>query len=183
MAPVNAPFSWPNNSLSSSDLGQRGAVDGDARLVGAAAVAMNGARHQFLAGAALARDQHRGVPFRHAADELINVAHARAVAHHVVLNIHLGLQAAIFLLEPLHAARIVEREGGDTADGGQQLQVIFVETYLRVAGVQVNNAQDAIENFQRHRQNAADMTHRCALGVRERLRWPADRCTASPRHL
>ncbi len=39
--------------------GQRGAVDGHARLVGAAAVAMDGARHQFLAGSALARRSAR----------------------------------------------------------------------------------------------------------------------------
>ena len=71
--------------------GQGGAVDGDARLVRAAAGAMDGARHQFLAGPAFAEDQHRDVARRHARDELIDVAHARAVAHHVVLHADLVL--------------------------------------------------------------------------------------------
>ena len=72
---------------------------------------------------------------------MINIAHARALTHHVELNIHLGLQAAVFFLQPLHAARIVEREGDKTWPmAGKQLQVVCVETYFRVAGVQVNNA-------------------------------------------
>ena len=45
-------------------VGNGGAVDGHERLVGARAVGMNGPRHQFLAGAALAANQHRAVALR-----------------------------------------------------------------------------------------------------------------------
>jgi hypothetical protein len=59
-APVKAPFSWPKSSLSSSALGQRGAVDLDegASLRGRQEV--HGARDGLLAGAALAAQQHGG---------------------------------------------------------------------------------------------------------------------------
>ena len=69
-APVNEPFSWPNNSLSSKRLGNGGAVDRQKRPAGPAAVLIDGAGHQFLAGAAVALDQHRDVLRRHAADGL-----------------------------------------------------------------------------------------------------------------
>ena len=42
-------------------LGNRAAVDGDERRLGARAGAVDGARQHFLAGAALAADQHAGV--------------------------------------------------------------------------------------------------------------------------
>ena len=126
---------------------------------------MDGARHQFLAGPAFAENQHRDVARSHARDELIDVAHARAVAHHVVLQADFVLQAAIFLLERLHAARVVERGRGDAADRGQQLQMIFIEARLRIAGVQINDAHDAVEDFQRHRQYAADAPVDHAGGV------------------
>ena len=88
-------------------LGQRGAIDRHARLVGACAVAMNGARHQLFARSALAEDQDGNLPRRHARDELVYVAHARAIAHHVVLQADLGLQPSVFLFERLHAAGVV----------------------------------------------------------------------------
>ena len=58
LAPVKAPFSWPNSSLSSSVSGmaaQLTATKGPAR---AARCGVDGAGDQLLAGAALAGDQH-----------------------------------------------------------------------------------------------------------------------------
>ncbi len=60
-APVNAPFSWPNSSVSSSVLRNRRAVDRDKRTVGARAERVQRAGEELLAGAALAFEQHRRV--------------------------------------------------------------------------------------------------------------------------
>ena len=61
LAPVNAPRSWPNSSDSDQLLGNRRAVDRDERLRRARAAPVDGARHQLLADAALALDQHAQV--------------------------------------------------------------------------------------------------------------------------
>ena len=79
-APVKAPFSWPKSSLSTSVGGSAAkftATNG-ARL--ARAVLVDGARHQLLAGAALAGDQHRHRRRGGAADRLPHGEHARARA-------------------------------------------------------------------------------------------------------
>ena len=61
VAPVNAPFSWPKSSVSSSVLGNGRAVDGDERAVPPRAERVQRPREQLLAGAALAFEQHGGV--------------------------------------------------------------------------------------------------------------------------
>ena len=58
---MNAPRTWPNNSLSAKRGAERRDVDRDERAVGARAVAMNCPGGQFLAGAAFAGQQHGGV--------------------------------------------------------------------------------------------------------------------------
>ena len=63
-APVNAPFSCPNSSLSSSSFESVGAVQVHERLVGARSVAVQPAREHALAGAGLALDQAPGFPPR-----------------------------------------------------------------------------------------------------------------------
>ena len=50
-APVNAPCSWPKNSLSSSDSGIAAAVDGDQRPGPGRVVVVDRLGDQFLAGA------------------------------------------------------------------------------------------------------------------------------------
>ena len=85
--------------------------------------------------------------------------------NHVVLQADFILQAAIFLLERFHAARIVERGRGDAADGGQQLQVIFIEACLGIGGIQINHTHDTVEDFERHRQYAADAALDDAVGI------------------
>ena len=60
-APVKAPFSWPNSSDSSRFSGIAAQLTATNGPCGAAAVAVDGARHQLLAGAALAGDQHAGL--------------------------------------------------------------------------------------------------------------------------
>ena len=64
-APVNAPFSCPNSSDSSSDLGQRGAVDRDEWLAPPRREIVNCLGDQLLAGAGLALDQYGARDRRH----------------------------------------------------------------------------------------------------------------------
>jgi hypothetical protein len=60
------------------------------RRLGAGAVLIDGPRDQFLAGAALAVQQHRHVLVRDPADRLVDLAHCRAAAKDGVAAIVLG---------------------------------------------------------------------------------------------
>ena len=76
-APVNAPRSWPNSSLSSSVSRQRRAVE--ARRTARAArgdAAWMRARQHLLADAGLAEDQHADVAGRDALGERVQPPHA-----------------------------------------------------------------------------------------------------------
>ena len=77
MAPVNAPFSCPKISLSSSVSGIAAQLIGDVRHLRARAQLMNRLRHQLLARARLARDQHRRRRRRGLLDDLVDAAASR----------------------------------------------------------------------------------------------------------
>ena len=79
-APVNAPFSWPNSSDSSSCSGSEAQSTGHERLGGARAVGVDGARDQLLAGARLAQDEDVRLRARRLPDQLEDPRHGRARA-------------------------------------------------------------------------------------------------------
>ena len=89
-------------------LGDGGAVDRDKRAVGAWAVAMNSAGHELLAGPAFAGDEHGRVRGRDTRDAAVHLAHRRAFADHVVVQVDLGLQPPVRALERLHLVRVSE---------------------------------------------------------------------------
>ena len=60
-ASVKAPLTWPKISLSKVPSGQRAGIDGDQRPLRARRKRVEGLRHDFLARAVLAGDQHVGV--------------------------------------------------------------------------------------------------------------------------
>ena len=96
MAPVNDPFSWPNSVLSTSSRRDRRQVHGDERRAGIARLAVQQPREQFLAGAALAEDQHRRRQAGHLLHELDDLARGPARADDefpIVLLGHLGVEA------------------------------------------------------------------------------------------
>ena len=99
---VNAPFSWPNSSLSSSVSGsaaQFTATSGPLRLVGRF---VDGAGHLLLAGAGLAFDQHRRRGGADIADQFEHRMHARVLAEHVmkrVIRLQLLPQIGHFVLQ------------------------------------------------------------------------------------
>src|ERR1019366_1406314 len=64
-APVKAPFSLPNNSLSSNPRRNRRAVQFDETIAGAQAQPVDRPRHQFLSCSRFAQQQHGGIADRH----------------------------------------------------------------------------------------------------------------------
>ena len=70
-----------------------GAVEGQERRLGPGAVLVDGAGDQFLAGAALAGDQHRHVLGGDAADGLVDLAHGRAGADDGA--VHVGVRGGL----------------------------------------------------------------------------------------
>ena len=84
------PFDMAEELGFEERFGERAAVDRDKRPRGAVAVLMNRARHQFLAGAALADDQDRRVGCRGVRDLFVDRGHQRAASEqrrrHVVAN-------------------------------------------------------------------------------------------------
>ena len=71
-APVNAPRTWPNSSDSSSVSVSAPQLTGTNGRAARAAVAMDRPRHQLLARAALADDQHRRVRVGRVRDLLVD---------------------------------------------------------------------------------------------------------------
>ena len=79
-APVKAPFSWPNSSLSSRVSGMAAQLRARYGALARRPVLVDGAGDQLLAGAALAGDQHGDVLVGDAADGLVHLAHGGASA-------------------------------------------------------------------------------------------------------
>ena len=116
-APVNAPFSWPNSSASSRLGASARAVERDERAVGARADAMDRAREQLLAGAALADDQHGRIRRRDAIDHREQLAHQRRLADHLAE----AARALDLAAQPADLAReraVLDRALDDRADLG-----------------------------------------------------------------
>ena len=112
------PFFVPEQFAFKESLRQCGAVDGNEGLGGAGTVAVNGARHQLLTGTAFTTDQNGGTGRRDLTDELEDFAHARARAHHVVLNIDRFLETAVFSFKPLQTTSVFKWHAHDAADSG-----------------------------------------------------------------
>ena len=79
---MNAPFSWPKSVLSTSSRGMAATFTGDERAVGLLGVAVDHPRHQLLAGAALAEDEHGGRQVGHLVHAFEHLARGRARARH-----------------------------------------------------------------------------------------------------
>ncbi len=126
-APVKAPATWPNSSLSSSVSGQSAAGDFDERPLGAAAAAVDGPGDHALAGAAFAGDQDGRPRVGHAGDHLEYFEHPRVAADdvvHAVTAIELRAQVVVLLLHaplrqgPLdrHQQLVVDERLGDVVE-------------------------------------------------------------------
>jgi hypothetical protein len=86
-APVKAPRSWPKSSALHEGVGDRAAIDGHERRRRPPAALVERPRHEFLAGARLAGDEHVDVAGRHAIDDGIDLPHRRTLAEEALERI------------------------------------------------------------------------------------------------
>ena len=98
VAPVNAPFSCPNSSLSNRLAGSAAAfIRTNVRSLRRAAI-VDGARDQFLAGAGLAKEQHGRIGRRHRFDSLQHTSQRGTLADDVgELLVKLALEVLLLV--------------------------------------------------------------------------------------
>ena len=145
-------------------LGQRGAVDRDEGGRGPRAVAMDRVRRELLARAALAQDQDRRLRGRDPRDELVDLAHRRALADHVGEGVDVGVQARPLRFEPLHVADVLEDARRDVGEAHQDLKVLLGEPELGIAGVQIEDAEELLGQRDGNRREGADPRRHEAVG-------------------
>ena len=95
-APVKAPRSWPNSSLSSSVSASAAQLMATNGRFARGLFEVDGACDQFLAGAGLAGDQHRRVSPRHLGNHLMNPLHGGAAPDQIAIHLEVRLQARAF---------------------------------------------------------------------------------------
>ena len=149
-AEVNAPFSWPNSSLSSSVLGQRRAVDRDQVPLPLLARVVDGLGDQLLAGAGLALDQDGALGPGDVADQLEDAVHLRVLADDVV--------EAVALLELLAEPQdLVLKRPLLQRPVHHQLQVVRVDRLgQEVVGPQPHRLDDAVDRAEAGRHDRGD---------------------------
>ena len=111
-APVNAPRTWPNSSLSISSSGIAAQLTSTNVAVAPAAQRVDRPRDQLLAGAVLAVDQHAAVGRRRHRDLLAQLAHRVALADHRLVPVDAGAQRAVLRLEAALPQRVADDEHG-----------------------------------------------------------------------
>jgi len=90
--------------------GNRRAVHLDKHFIFAQALHVNRVRHQFLAGARFAVDQHSSVSRRHERNLLPQSLHGNAVAHDHALRLQLLPQVEILMAQPPRVDRILYQD-------------------------------------------------------------------------
>ena len=101
---MNAPFFVSEEFAFEKRFGQSTAVNGNQRMKFSRTGLMDRARHQFLAGPTLSRNQHRSVRGTNGFDGVENLAHGAALADHFSRPRHFryGLtQEDVLLRRPL----------------------------------------------------------------------------------
>ena len=126
-APVKAPRSWPNSSLSTSSREKAAQLTLISGRAAARAVVVQRVGDQLLAGAARAADQHREVGRRHLADHVEHALHGGALADQVLEAIRVR---RLLLKQPQIAA---QRHALEHALD-HQLELVVVERLRHVVG-------------------------------------------------
>ena len=107
---------------------------------------MNGARHQFLTRSALPVYQYRAIGGRDPRQELVDVLHDRAFADEAVLKVDLGVEPLVLLAQPLQLAGVFQGDSGDARYGGDELQVVFVETQDGIGRIEVDTTDHLVKH-------------------------------------
>ena len=106
---------------------------------------MDSASDQLLAGSAFTADQNCRIRRRDPGYKLIHRPHLRTLADHTVFDVDVGLQPAVFVLQPFHLPGVLERHAGCSCDAHHQLKVVFVESNSRLFGLQVDHTGNFVE--------------------------------------
>src|SRR5205807_456512 len=85
-------------------------------------------------------------------------------ADHAVLDAALGAKEIVLALKPLDVPRVVERDGGDAGDDRDEAELILVEVRARVRRRQVDDADRATEEHERHAYKRAEARDTQAFG-------------------
>src|SRR5256885_4204367 len=109
---------------------------------------MNGPGRQLLARPAFAPNQNCGIARGDFFDELIDLAHAGALAHHVVLQTDFSAQSLVFAAKSLELACILDGDASESGDGGEKLQIVGRKCSIGVDGIEINDSEHAISHPQ-----------------------------------
>src|SRR5260370_6773817 len=145
---------------------QRGAIQGHKGLILARAILMNGASGEFLSRATLAVNQDGGFTGGDLLNELVDLAHARTLADHIVLQADFGAQTLILAAQAFELARVLYGNGGYASDGGEKLQIVFLEKIAGICGIEIDDSEGATGNRQR---NAEEIPHPGGVVVGRRI--------------
>ena len=126
---------------------------------------MDRARRQFLARPAFAGNQNSGIGHRDFRNQVIDLLHRFAFADHVVLKIGVGDQLLVLGLQIPDVPDILNRHRGDGRDRRNQLQMVFVKSYVRHVRVEIDNPERLSMDDQRHAQERTRMRGNQALGL------------------
>src|SRR5712664_84522 len=125
---------------------QCGAIQGHKRLILAGAILMNRASSELLARATFAANQDGGFAGGDLLNELVDLAHARALADHIVLQADFGAQTLILAAQTFELARVLYGNGGDSGDGGEKLQIVFCEGGAGICRIEIDDSAGATGN-------------------------------------
>ena len=98
-APVKAPFSSPNSSLSSKASGIAAQIDSDKRLIKSQAVGVNRAGHKFLACSTFAANEHRRIAPKYSLNELTETFHRPALPDEGAVGFSFCLEALVLCFQ------------------------------------------------------------------------------------
>ena len=110
---------------------------------------MDGARHEFLAGAALALDKHTCVRGRGARDESEELSHGVALAHDVVFAARLLLAHIAFVTHLNVHAHVLHGHGRLHSKSGEQFQIILGEAIRVPETIHVDCAEQPVADLNR----------------------------------
>ena len=128
-APVNAPFSWPNSSLSSSSAGSAAQLTFTNGRSFRGRSLVDRARHELLADAALAADEDGDVAVGHLFDDLRDRLHLGTVAPEQERAVLIVAQLPAQLGDFRHEARLLDRalDRGVERDFAEALRIVRLD--------------------------------------------------------
>ena len=174
-APVNAPFSWPNSSLSISSVGMAAQLTFTNGPRRERALAMDVRRQQLLAGARLAGQQHAGVGSRDLRRLLHRAPERRARADHPRRVADQLAEALVLALQVRPLERVLHDE--QHAVAGERL----LEEVERAAARRLDRVADrAVPGDHHHRRRVVALPAARAAG-RCRCRRAAGRRAGTDR--